>query len=426
MKVSFSYSIRTAATLLLSLVLHDVTSNAQTTNLFPDCGGIAPEAVEQAFPITTGIQNAKVPQRCVPDPTDATKTRCYYVYLPEGLDGEVPLVMDIHGSGSCPVFSSAYTGWAQQALEHQFVLIYPVGVTDPEISDISCWALEGGAKVGGESSTTPTDCCCVKETFFGFGAELVPPQETMDTEILKSMFDDVVTNMNDILPTSNVTIDTTRIYVTGHSNGCIASMALAAVYSESIAAVACYGGSLVTEFAANYSATPVFSVHGLLDGEIPLDGLEFGSLLDGVVGVLPATRDVFHYVADKNGCSPDILWDNTTLGADVGTIQSRVGCTNDANVTLVLLNTAGHTPYLGANDDLSLNPGAMPTTVDTTAMGWEFISQFRLASPAPTGTTRPNDGAPSMSPPGTSGAAGYSVFGVWMMGLVVLVCSNSM
>jgi polyhydroxybutyrate depolymerase len=385
-----------AAAFLLLLVSF---ATAQTTNLFPDCGGLGPAAVAGAFPFTTGIQNANVPQRCVPDPTDPSKTRCYYVYIPEGLSttDSVPLVMDIHGAGSCPVFSSAYTGWAQQALANKFVLVYPVGVTDPEISEISCFAIAGGAMVGEKEST---GCCCQTDAQ---GLEFVPPEETMDTEILKSMIDDVVANIG-LIASAGVSIDTSRVYATGHSNGCIASMALAAVYSDSIAAVACYGGSLVTEFAANYSATPVFAVHGLLDGELPAAGVAIGN------AYFPSTEHIFNYVADKNGCSPDVAWDNTTLGEE-GYVQSRTGCANDANVTLVLLITGGHTPYLGFQDVQALNPGAIPTTVDTTSMGWEFISKYSLpvaasdqpvvpATPAPV-TPSPEPGitsAPSVSP----------------------------
>ncbi len=57
--------------------------------------------------------------------------RCFYTYIPECAQGSdsdspgVPLVFDIHGYGSCPLWNTYYTGWQQKADENCFVLVMP-------------------------------------------------------------------------------------------------------------------------------------------------------------------------------------------------------------------------------------------------------------------------------------------------------------
>jgi len=60
--------------------------------------------------------------------------RCYYTYVPPCASVGAPLVYDIHGHGSCPLYSVVYTGWIGKATEHCFVLVLPtvsVGVDPP-------------------------------------------------------------------------------------------------------------------------------------------------------------------------------------------------------------------------------------------------------------------------------------------------------
>lgn len=53
-----------------------------------------------------------------------------------------------------------------------------------------------------------------------------------------------------------VTIDTKRLYWSGHSNGCMMAQAMAMLHSDLVAAVACHSGALLTPPASDYQPRP--------------------------------------------------------------------------------------------------------------------------------------------------------------------------
>ena len=167
-------------------------------------------------------------------------------------------------------------------------------------------------------------------------------------------------------------VDPTRIYMAGHSNGCMASLATAAMYSDVVAAVCCHAGAMITPLAEDYEAVPTWLVHGLLDGIIPWSGQDFGNGF----GYLPLPG-VANAIADKNGCDEEIivqpLEDDT--GVVVGTSYLRTNCNGGADVQIVALDESGHVPYPGALEIFGA-PGAKNTTFETTSLAWDFCSSF--------------------------------------------------
>ena len=82
------------------------------------------------------IDGKDIPQTCIDVPFEgAVFKRCFYTYVPESCNkediSEAPLVVDVHGMGSCAFWSSLYTGWMQKADEECMVLVWPDGQTDP-------------------------------------------------------------------------------------------------------------------------------------------------------------------------------------------------------------------------------------------------------------------------------------------------------
>ncbi len=171
-----------------------------------------------------------------------------------------------------------------------------------------------------------------------------------------------------------LSIDTDRVYLTGHSNGCMISFAVAALYSETIAAVACFAGALVTPFPEDYSPVPVWVVHGTEDDDTPYDG---GTLfwLPGFGTLGTYSQDLTkNYLAEKNGCAGEEVTDFVDDCKVVGKITKLTNCTNNAPVELVALDGVGHFPFSRGF--------SAETDIDTTSLAWNFI---RSRSNGPSG-----------------------------------------
>jgi len=304
---------------------------------------IGPDAMTTAL---RGIltEDESVPQTCL---EHQGKTRCYYTYTPPCAVGQqVPLMVSMHGRGSCPVFSTYYTGWAQVSQQQCFVLLWPVGNDDANESDSMCFNVPGGLSLPNSTESAPS-CCCSKA-----GMVMAP---TTDDVLVRTMVLDVHQSM---AATNITTIDPTRIYMTGHSNGCIASLALAARHSDIVAAVACHAGQFFTSFGENYSPVPVWMAHGTLDDVIPYEGSPplFFSIHDAV-----------NVLGDANGCSSEGSVTNLPSGDE---LYRRAENCEAAPVELVTLYDVGHAPFLNAPD------ASFAALFDTTSMAWEFCSAF--------------------------------------------------
>jgi hypothetical protein len=162
---------------------------------------------------------------------------------------------------------------------------------------------------------------------------------------------------------------------------------MAASYSDLVTGVACHAGKSLTSFADDYSPVPTFFVHGLKDSQVPYDALSISA-----VG-FASTPDQFRAIADRNGCTQEMLTEQLLDGE--GTVQTWTACVNDADVTLVTLNNAGHNPYLGMDSD---DVGSVPTTIDTTALAWDFLSKIGTASAETENATPSDQPLPQTSP----------------------------
>jgi poly(3-hydroxybutyrate) depolymerase len=370
--------------LLLAVAIAEEVNTTSNNNLNGWCNGDGPGSISSALEYLD-IAETQVPQFCV---TGGGRSRCYYVLIPEVATGKVPLAFDIHGTGSCPVFSVSYTGWFQLAQEKKFVAVWPLGVTDAAVVDASCFALPGGAVIG---DVKAVDCCCTRGGPFDF----VDPSTTNDAEFLRMAIEEVIDTI--VSPategTVGLSIDTKKVFMAGHSNGCIAALSMGALYSDVVTAVACHAGKLITPFAGDYVSVPTFIVHGLKVGVLPYDVV----LVSESKG-LASTPDQFRAIADRNRCTQVVPTEQLPNGE--GTVETWTACRINADVTLVTLNKAGHTPFLG-QDNQDLNPGAVPTTIDTTALVWEFFSKIGTVAETVNPTTSVPSSMTTTSPTNT-------------------------
>lgn len=264
--------------------------------------------------------------------------------------------------------------------------------------DSGCWTGPGGnvsAKPLVNQSTV--DCCCRKD------GEYLAAEEREDLTFLVEIADDLKSDMQADV-NNTVSIDFSRIYLTGHSNGCYASMAMAMQRSDFVAAVCCMSGALLTPPAVDYQPTPIWFLGGTLDSRVSVDG-QFN---EGSTYV-PSQAGGYERFAALNNCTQESQSEVAVPSMDVpgqlGMMLTRTshGCVNDANVTWVSLSTAGHMVYQDVGFEF-FPPNAAATTVDTTSLAWEACSAHRLstapvfptASPSP--STAINTSNPSLAP----------------------------
>jgi len=328
----------------------------------------------------TDALRTPIPQTCIEVPADNEKgiksrTRCYYRYEPESCRGVdfPPMVVDVHGFNGCPLRHARYSGWKEKADEECMILVWPVGNNLANVRG-SCFNFPGLAKADdygtpGGNNVTTIPCCCTQtddET-----AMIRNPGSGPDDGLFLKMA------IEQELEDSSKKIDRNRIYMAGHSNGCIASLSMAAQYSDTVAAVCCHAGTLATPFPdSGYFPVPIWMVHGMKDtiveyeGSTRVSGFDFGEYgfwsMDQTMG----------YLAHRNGCEEgeaietDISDDK---GKDiVGKTTQYTGC--NADVELVTLFESGHWPYkLGPLwQGIVSGFGEPLTNVDTTAMAWDF------------------------------------------------------
>jgi hypothetical protein len=105
--------------------------------------------------------------------------RCWDIYVPEGLTGNVPLVIDLHGRTSNPSQQRSFSGFASLADSEGFIIVWPYGL---------CNSWNSGA-------------CC----------DPASGDNIDDVGFIRKLVTQVSGQYN---------IDLNRIYVTGLSNGC--------------------------------------------------------------------------------------------------------------------------------------------------------------------------------------------------------------
>ena len=263
--------------------------------------------------------------------------RCWLLLVPMSLNesGNVPLVVDIHGGGD-DMYQQRWTSdFANISMEQGFIVAYPQGHND-------LW------NMGWDSITCSVGIVCPEEDDVGFILQMV----------------DIIMQ--------NHSIDNSRIYLTGWSNGCGMTQRLAVEASDIFAAAGCMSMYRFVEAPSDYLPIPFIEVHGLLDEIVqyattahsaPFFGPEKGAIQN------------LESWAELNGCqgtTPEVL-----ESQDDYDIRGYTNCENETQVMLVTMFFAAHNPY--EHDDPVHDPGrgwANPTGVPTSTFIWEFMSKF--------------------------------------------------
>ena len=263
--------------------------------------------------------------------------RCWLLLVPPIFNESVPapLLVDMHGNGD-DMYQQRWTSdFANISMEQGFVVAYPQGHNN-------AW------NQGSSLIPCSDELRCSEEDDVGF---------------ILQMLDTIVQNHS---------IDQSRVYVTGWSNGCGMTQRLAVQASEVFAASGCMAMYLFADVPSDYKPIPFIEVHGILDEIVlyattapaaPVFGPEKGAIQN------------LETWADLNGCQGSIP--EVIVSEDDYDIRGYTDCENETQVMLVSLFFAAHNPY--EHDDPVADPGrgwANPTGVPSSTIVWEFVSQF--------------------------------------------------
>jgi polyhydroxybutyrate depolymerase len=215
------------------------------------------------------------------------RDRSYRLYQPAGLPASAPLVVMLHGiTGSAAQAESSY-GWNELADSQHFVVAYPDGVN-------RAWNVNGGG-------------CCGQ-----------PQREGVDdVAFIGAAVADIV---------RNVSINASRIYATGMSNGGIMSYTLAC-NTGIFAAIGAVAGTQLDSCRSPHPAS-VMEIHGTSDELVPYRGGQGASIING-----PSPPDVNAFWRNVNKCGAPSV-------AAVAT--STAACADNRGVVLITIDGGGH------------------------------------------------------------------------------------
>jgi polyhydroxybutyrate depolymerase len=174
---------------------------------------------------------------------------------------------------------------------------------------------------------------------------------------------------------ANYSIDPTRIYVNGFSNGGGMAFVLSCTLSRRIAAVGVVAAaqSLPWTWCADSTPVPMIAVHGTADPIVPYDG--------GKVWLaplpFPGVRTWAANWARRNRCAPKPV--DSVVAADVRSLEYR-NCAGDAAVVLYTIEGGGHS-WPGGKPLPRWIAGSTSNSIDATDLMWSFFRRHRLVQP---------------------------------------------
>ncbi|MGH9072094.1 MAG: alpha/beta hydrolase family esterase [Acidimicrobiales bacterium] len=264
------------------------------------------------------------------------RRRIVVVHIPSGYSGstQVPLVLNMHGSGSTAVEQEEFTGMDATADAHGFIVAYPQGII-PDGSGFD-WNVPGEPLVGGAA---------------------VPAGSPDDVTFLTQ----VVTVME-----QRYCVNPDRVYATGFSGGARMASQLACDSSSTFAAVAPVSGLRRPTPCPTTRPVPVMAFHGTAD---PVDPYEGHGEAYWTYSVPQAAQDW----AGQDKCASTASTSHPAGGA---TLTQYTGCAGGAVVELYSLTGEGHEwpggPRLPKSLTRLLGPQSNAVNADNTM--WAFFA----------------------------------------------------
>jgi polyhydroxybutyrate depolymerase len=262
--------------------------------------------------------------------------RDYLLYVPKSYNRAkpVPLVITLHTSMSWHSSAMAISQWNSMADENGFIVVYPEGTGFGPKS----WEMTG--------SETPSRMPDVI-----FISELIDKLE------------------------ASYSIDKTRIYANGMSNGAGMAFVLSCTLSDRIAAAGMVSAGLDPgwDWCTDHRPVPVIAFHGTADPICPYNGGP--SKLGG--GTFPNVPGFMANWSRRNQCGPNPI--ESAITTDVTRLQ-YTDCTDNAGVVLYTIKGEGHQWPGGKPIVAKWLVGSYNRSIDATRQMWAFFKEHQLTS----------------------------------------------
>lgn len=263
------------------------------------------------------------------------RKRIVIVHVPPGYSSsiQIPLVLNMHGSGSTAQEEEIFSGMDSTADADGFIVAYPQALI-PDGSGFD-WNVPGEPLIGGRS---------------------VPANAPDDVAFLTTL----VTALE-----QRYCIEGSHVYATGFSGGARISSQLACDSSTTFAAVAPVSGLRRPDPCPTTRAVPVVSFHGTAD---PVDPYEGNGEAYWTYSVPQAALDW----AQQDSCSSA---PSTSQPATGVTLTEYSGCAGSAKVDLYTISGEGHEWPGGPALPRSLTKllGAQSNAIDANSVMWAFF-----------------------------------------------------
>ncbi len=267
-------------------------------------------------------------------------SRTVIVHLPKGYGGKtaVPLVLNMHGSGSTAAEQELFTGMDATADADGFIVAYPQALI-PDGSGFD-WNVPGQPLIAGRA---------------------VPSGAPDDVAFLTSLVGALE---------GRYCIAATRVYATGFSGGARMASQLACDSSNVFAAVAPVSGLRRPTPCPTSRAVPVLSFHGVADPVDPYNG-------HGQKYWSYSVPQAAQYWASQDGCSAKAASSKPDKGV---TLTTYSGCHAGAVVELYSIAGEGHEWPDGPTlpPELTSLLGPQSNAIDADAVMWQFFAAHPL------------------------------------------------
>ena len=253
--------------------------------------------------------------------------RTYLLYVPDSYDPQkpVPLVISIHGFAEWPAHQAQISRWNELAEQEGFIVVYPSGTRFPKR-----WRT-----MGSSSSCDPM----------------------IDVHFIEDLIDQLE---------SEYSIDPTRIYANGLSNGGGMSVLLACELSDRIAAIGSVAGaySYPSELCHPQRPVPLIAFHGTADPIVPYLGGPSRSF-DVPFPVVPQWMKAW---AARNHCTQGFEGAQTVEISSV----SYTHCDQNAEVVFYTITGGGHS-WPGGEPLPTWIVGETSLSINATDLMWNFF-----------------------------------------------------
>jgi polyhydroxybutyrate depolymerase len=215
-------------------------------------------------------------------------TRTYRLYTPSTLPAKVPVLIALHTLGINGSTFALWTGFDSVASSKRFLAVYPNGIGNSWNAGRCC----------SSGSNPPNDVAFIKSILAKLGGRF--------------------------------TLDTKRIYATGHSNGAMMAYRLACERAGTFAGIGVVAGTLVTSPCSPSRPVSVMHIHGLADTTVPYNG----------TSTFPSVPSVISFWKTVDGCTS-----SSTSTSGTRTRLSWRGCSAGSGVVLNTIAGMTHTTW---------------------------------------------------------------------------------